>query len=174
MQQSLQASHQDVVVNPELSATEADLAFLQEFLGEHLEVDEPSFATDHLMDPLPTDLGCVKHTDWGPYCVTARSVTLVHALSRCGFLNLVQQSGWVATNPMGQGPSNGTSLSRTLPRSAAGAPLAAAISLSARGVAAAVCCHRAAQRICNSGMCLLRQGYGPSWLKLPISASHVA
>ena len=63
MQHSLLAPDQDVVVNPELSATEADLAFLQEFLGEDLEVDEPSFAVDHLMDPLPTDLGCVTQLD---------------------------------------------------------------------------------------------------------------
>ncbi|CAK0783658.1 hypothetical protein CVIRNUC_006857 [Coccomyxa viridis] len=57
MQQYLQAPHQDVVEHPEFSSTEADLAFLQEFLGEHLEVDEPSFAPDHLMDPLHTNMG---------------------------------------------------------------------------------------------------------------------
>ena len=66
MQQYLQAPHQDVVEHPEFSSTEADLAFLQEFLGEHLEVDEPSFAPDHLMDPLHTNTGCVTQPQGGP------------------------------------------------------------------------------------------------------------
>ena len=63
MQQSTQAPHQNVLENPELSATEADLAFLQEFLGEDLEVNDPSFAIDNLMTTLPTDLGCVTKPD---------------------------------------------------------------------------------------------------------------
>ena len=65
MQQHPQAPHQAVLENPDLSSTEADLAFLQEFLGEHLEVDEPSFAQDHLMDPLHTDMGCVTQPQGG-------------------------------------------------------------------------------------------------------------
>ena len=72
MQQHFQAPHQDAVVTPELSATEADLAFLQEFLGEHLEVDEPSFAPEHLMDPLLTDNRCVTQPEGG----TVRERTL--------------------------------------------------------------------------------------------------
>lgn len=65
MQQAPQAPHHDVEGNPEHSTTEADLAFLQEFLGEDLDVDEPSFAMDHLMTPFPTDLGYVTHSDGG-------------------------------------------------------------------------------------------------------------
>ena len=65
MQQYLQAPHRAVLETPELSSTEADLAFLQEFLGAHLEVDEPSFAPDLLMDPLPTDMGCVTQPQGG-------------------------------------------------------------------------------------------------------------
>lgn len=75
--------------------------------------------------------------------------------------NLVQQSGWLFTKPMGQGPSNGASSPRKFPRSAAGSSLGAAVSVPARAVAAAQCCARAAQGICNVGMCLLRQGHDP-------------
>ncbi len=61
MQQHSQLSHQEGATNVHFPDAAVDLAFLEEFLGEDLDIDDALLPADHLFDPdLSGDLRSVK------------------------------------------------------------------------------------------------------------------